>query len=91
MGPEVVPGLQTWDPLLTQVHRIYQLFSVFLFFAATQRLGCDPLLTDLVGGGCISFGTKVPAFSVDIYASNRCHKGTVLITTRVAGYSFALR
>ncbi len=84
--------LERWDPLLPQVHVIYQLSCIFNFFVMTHRLGCDPLLTLLQGEGkCITFSTKVPAFSVNIYASHRCHGVTVLITTGVAGHSFALR
>jgi hypothetical protein len=43
--------LDRWEPLLTQVRAIYQLFCVFIVFATTHRLGCDLLLTDLGGGG----------------------------------------
>ncbi len=46
------------ETLVTQVHDIYQLFCVFNFFATTHRLSCDPLLTDLGGWECISFGTN---------------------------------
>jgi hypothetical protein len=83
------------ETLRTQAQAIYQFFCVFYFFTTTHRLGCEPLLTLLEEGGgeCTTFGTKVPAFSfsVNIYASRRCHWVTVLITTRVTRHSFALR
>jgi hypothetical protein len=84
--------LEVSEKLGTQVKAIYQLFCVFNFLATTHRLCCDPLLTNLgVGGECITFGTKVPAFSVNTYASPRCPGETVLVTTGVAGHYFALR
>jgi hypothetical protein len=43
--------LEVSEKLGTQVKAIYQLFCVFNFLATTHRLGCDPLLTDLGGGG----------------------------------------
>jgi hypothetical protein len=45
----------------------------------------------LVRSSVITFGTKAPAFSVNIYASRRCHGATVLITTGIAAHSFAFR
>jgi hypothetical protein len=86
--------MEGWETLGTNGHTIYQLVCVINFFATTHRLGCTLRQSLLEGGGrgkCITLDTKAPAFLVNLYASRRCHGVTVLITTGVAGHSFALR
>jgi hypothetical protein len=83
--------LGRWDPLGTQVHAMYQHFRVFNFFATMYGLGCTPRLTVLEGGRgeYITFGTKVPAFSVNILRATPLSRGNGTNYKRGCSHLFA--